>query len=205
MPDKVLTCRDCGNTFMFTAGEQEFFASRGLTNEPSRCPSCRAINKAQRNGAVGVPGGSPNAVAATSTFERPRRELFAAVCSACGKETRVPFQPTGDRPVYCSDCFSTQRASQPPGRASSGGGFSRGGASSGAPGGGFGRSGDGGSFGGFGGSPDRSESKHSGSGGRGEGRKNNYGKSSHRSKGNYEYDDEGDDMYDRPRRRRADW
>ncbi|HUE75575.1 MAG TPA: zinc-ribbon domain containing protein, partial [Chloroflexota bacterium] len=112
MPDKVLTCRDCGNTFMFTAGEQEFFASRGLTNEPSRCPNCRAINKAQRNGVAGAPG----VAAATATFERPRRELFPAVCSSCGKETRVPFQPTGDRPVYCSDCFSTQRASQPPGR-----------------------------------------------------------------------------------------
>jgi CxxC-x17-CxxC domain-containing protein len=201
MPDKVLTCRDCGSTFMFTAGEQEFFASRGLTNEPSRCPNCRAINKAQRNGVAGVSG--PVGATATATFDRPRRELFPAVCSACGKETRVPFQPTGDRPVYCSDCFSTQRASQPPGRAS--GGFSRGGVTSGATGGGYGRGGDGGSFGFGGGSADRSESKHAGSGGRGEGRKNNFGKSNHRSKGNYDYDDDGDDSYERPRRRRVDW
>jgi CxxC-x17-CxxC domain-containing protein len=200
MPDKVLTCRDCGNTFMFTAGEQEFFASRGLTNEPSRCPNCRAINKAQRNGVTVAPG----ATATTATFERPRRELFPAVCSACGKETRVPFQPTGDRPVYCSDCFSSQRASQPPGRVG-GGGFSRGGVASGPTGGGFNRGGDGGSFG-FGGASDRSESKHAGSGGRGEGRKNNFGKSSHRSKGGYDYDDDGgDDGYDRPRRRRVEW
>src|SRR5581483_2658227 len=38
--DQTLTCRDCGQAFTFTVGEQEFYASRGFTNEPSRCPDC---------------------------------------------------------------------------------------------------------------------------------------------------------------------
>ncbi|MBA3825642.1 MAG: zinc-ribbon domain containing protein [Ktedonobacterales bacterium] len=96
--DKTLRCRDCGNDFIFTAGEQEFFASRGLTNDPSRCPDCRKARKMQG----GMGGGS----------SRPRgeREFFSATCSSCGREARVPFQPRGDRPVYCSDCFQQQGA-----------------------------------------------------------------------------------------------
>ena len=46
--DKVLSCRDCGQAFTFTAGEQEFHASKGFENEPSRCPECRAARKAAR-------------------------------------------------------------------------------------------------------------------------------------------------------------
>jgi CxxC-x17-CxxC domain-containing protein len=89
----TLRCRDCGNDFLFTVGEQEFFASRGLTNNPSRCPECRAARKQQQSGGGGY-GES-----------RSRREFFSAVCSNCGREARVPFQPRGDRPVYCSECF----------------------------------------------------------------------------------------------------
>jgi len=88
----TLRCRDCGNDFLFTVGEQEFFASRGLTNNPSRCPECRAARKQQQSG-----GGYGDS--------RSRREFFSAVCSNCGREARVPFQPRGDRPVYCSECF----------------------------------------------------------------------------------------------------
>ncbi len=94
MQDKTLTCRDCGAQFTFTVGEQEFYAEKGFTNEPSRCPSCRAANKASRGG-----GGRP----------RGDREMYPAVCDRCGKETQVPFQPRGDKPVYCSECFSQQR------------------------------------------------------------------------------------------------
>jgi CxxC-x17-CxxC domain-containing protein len=90
--DKTLTCQDCGATFTFDANEQELFAQRGYTNEPKRCPDCRAA-KRQRSG-----GG----------FQR-RREMFPAVCAQCGKETQVPFQPRGDRPVYCSDCYTKVR------------------------------------------------------------------------------------------------
>jgi CxxC-x17-CxxC domain-containing protein len=100
--DKILTCRDCGQNFVFTSGEQEFFASRGFTNEPSRCPTCRAARKQNQSASGGgqyYDGG----------YERRERQMFPATCSDCGKETQVPFQPRGDRPVYCSDCFAAQR------------------------------------------------------------------------------------------------
>jgi hypothetical protein len=95
--DQVLVCRDCGAEFTFSAGEQEFFASKGLTNSPSRCPSCRA---ARRNG---------------QQYSAPRapREQHEAICAQCGKTTTVPFVPRENRPVYCSDCFQSIRASQP--------------------------------------------------------------------------------------------
>lgn len=91
--DKTLTCRDCSVDFVFTASEQDFFAQKGFTNEPGRCPACRAARK-QNNG-----GG----------FERRSsqpREMHDVTCAACGVETQVPFRPSNDRPVYCRDCFS---------------------------------------------------------------------------------------------------
>lgn len=90
--DKTLTCRDCGQEFVFTASEQEFFAEKGFTNEPTRCKDCR--NARKNNG---------------SNQSSARREMFPATCAACGKETQVPFKPREDRPVYCSECFSKQR------------------------------------------------------------------------------------------------
>jgi CxxC-x17-CxxC domain-containing protein len=95
--DKILTCSDCGNSFTFTASEQEFFASKGFTNEPGRCPDCRAIRR-QRN-SYGFGGGA----------QRQRREMHDAVCASCGKACQVPFEPRNGRPVYCSDCFSQGR------------------------------------------------------------------------------------------------
>lgn len=86
--DKTLVCKDCGNEFVFTAGEQEFYAERGFTNEPKRCKACRDAKK----GAT-----------------KPEREMFIATCAACGGEAKVPFQPREDRPVYCSACFAKQR------------------------------------------------------------------------------------------------
>ena len=111
--DKTLNCRDCGQAFIFTTGEQEFFASRGFTNEPSRCPECRAERKRSQSSAGGSYGGG---------YERREREMFPATCSQCGKETQVPFQPRGDKPVYCSDCFAERRQST---GYSSGGGYGR--------------------------------------------------------------------------------
>jgi CxxC-x17-CxxC domain-containing protein len=93
--DKQLTCVDCGAGFTFTSGEQERFAQLGFTNEPKRCASCRAAKKASRGG-----NGGPSAA---------RREMFPAVCAQCGQTTQVPFKPRGDRPVYCSDCYSRSR------------------------------------------------------------------------------------------------
>ena len=86
--DQTLRCRECGREFLFTTGEQEFYASRGLMNTPSRCPECRQARKAAQSGGGGA-----------------RREMFVATCSSCGREARVPFQPRGDKPVYCSDCY----------------------------------------------------------------------------------------------------
>jgi CxxC-x17-CxxC domain-containing protein len=78
--DTTLTCRDCSQAFTFTSGEQEFYASRGFS-EPSRCADCRAA-----------------------------REMFTATCSSCGQPAQVPFQPSGEKPVYCSACFEQRRA-----------------------------------------------------------------------------------------------
>jgi hypothetical protein len=47
--DKSIRCSDCGTTFTFSAGEQEFFQTKGFTNEPKRCLSCRRTNKARRS------------------------------------------------------------------------------------------------------------------------------------------------------------
>ena len=104
--DKTLTCRDCGQPFTFTAGEQEFFASRGLMNEPGRCPECRAARKNSGGGGYSSAGGGGYS---SGGYERQERQMFSAICSSCGKEALVPFQPRSDRPVYCSDCFATQR------------------------------------------------------------------------------------------------
>ena len=114
--DRILTCRDCGNDFTFTTGEQEFYANKGLTNTPSRCPSCRALRR----------GGQSN-----SGPRAPRGEQYDAICATCGRPTSVPFIPREDRPVYCSDCFQSQRASRPrrddfrsySGSSNSGGGY----------------------------------------------------------------------------------
>ena len=103
--DRILTCRDCNQTFSFTAGEQEFFASRGFQNDPSRCTSCRA-ERSGRNGGAGFSGGYSSG---GGGYDRGERQMFPATCSQCGKATQVPFQPRSDRPVYCSDCFEQHR------------------------------------------------------------------------------------------------
>jgi len=90
--DKSIKCSDCGCTFTFSASEQELFAQRGYSNDPKRCQSCRAIRKAQGND--------------SSSFGAPRRQMFPVVCAACGKQTEVPFEPRGGRPVYCRDCYT---------------------------------------------------------------------------------------------------
>ncbi|HZS88986.1 MAG TPA: zinc-ribbon domain containing protein [Chloroflexota bacterium] len=94
----MLRCRDCGNEFLFSAGEQEFFASKGYVNEPRRCPSCRASFRARQ----ATHGGEVPA--------RHGRELHPAICAQCGAPTQVPFLPRLDKPVYCSTCFDQVRA-----------------------------------------------------------------------------------------------
>ena len=91
--DKTLTCQDCGQPFTFSADDQSFHAMKGFTNEPKRCDSCRQARRSERN----------------DGYSQGPREMHPVVCAECGKDAMVPFQPRGDRPVYCSDCFSKQR------------------------------------------------------------------------------------------------
>ena len=103
--DKTLTCRDCGQPFTFTAGEQAFYQEKGFTNQPSRCADCRRANKSRRDGGANSYGGGSGGYGAG----RSDRTMHAAVCSECGKEAMVPFVPRNDKPVYCSDCFQSRR------------------------------------------------------------------------------------------------
>lgn len=109
--DKTLTCRDCGSAFTFTAGEQEFYAQKGFDNEPTRCSNCRQSRKQNRNS-----GGYDNYRSRDSYsnsgsygYDRQPREMHTTTCSSCGRDAQVPFVPRGDKPVYCSDCFQSQR------------------------------------------------------------------------------------------------
>jgi CxxC-x17-CxxC domain-containing protein len=112
--DKNLTCRDCGKTFTFTEGEQEQFVQKGYTNEPGRCPECRASRKAQRpEGDRGYSGGGDRggySGGGGGGYSRAPREMFSAICSECGQTAQVPFQPRTDKPVYCSSCFEQKRS-----------------------------------------------------------------------------------------------
>lgn len=91
--DKVLLCVDCGAEFVFTAGEQMFFADKGFKHEPKRCKACKA-KRSQTQGSV----------------SRSQRVETVTICSQCGKETTVPFKPTQGRPVYCRECYQQRRA-----------------------------------------------------------------------------------------------
>ena len=94
--NKTLICADCGAAFDFTSEEQEFYQSKGYTNEPKRCPSCRQARKSERGG-----GGSYGGY---SSYGSPR-QMFPVTCASCGIQTEVPFEPRGDKPVYCRDCY----------------------------------------------------------------------------------------------------
>ena len=102
--ERTLTCRDCARSFPFTVEEQEFHAQKGFMNDPVRCPECRALRRAERGESRGGSFGGG--------YSREPRAMYPAVCSSCGKDTEVPFQPRGDKPVYCSDCFSRERGSR---------------------------------------------------------------------------------------------
>jgi len=90
--DKTIVCKECGKEFVFTAGEQEFYAAKGFENEPTRCKACRDARKQRM-----------------SEGRRQSRQMYDAVCADCGAPTQVPFKPRNDRPVYCSDCYQNHR------------------------------------------------------------------------------------------------
>ena len=112
--DRTLTCADCGQEFVFTSSEQQFYADRGFS-DPRRCRNCRAQRKASMGsgdsmgGGGGGYGGGASAGGGGFRDRRPR-EMFEATCSNCGKTAMVPFRPTSGKPVYCDDCFSRRRA-----------------------------------------------------------------------------------------------
>lgn len=109
--DKQLTCRDCGQPFLFTAGEQEFYANKGLMNEPTRCQSCRATRKSSAARVEEEPSSGYVRYGAFASFGgRTPRQMHPALCADCGQATEVPFVPRGDRPVFCSNCYSKQKA-----------------------------------------------------------------------------------------------
>jgi len=89
--DKTLVCKECGKEFIFTAGEQEFYAERGFVNEPQRCKECRDARKSQ---------------------QKATKEMYTTTCANCGAEAKVPFKPREDRPVYCSECFAKMKGQQ---------------------------------------------------------------------------------------------
>jgi len=117
--DKTLVCSNCGSQFTFTASEQQFYASKGFTNEPRRCPTCRASRKSERD-----TGGYSSGRSSGGASSGPR-QMYAIVCANCGKEAQVPFEPRQGRPVYCNDCYSRDRAGSGSGSGSSsrGGGY----------------------------------------------------------------------------------
>ena len=89
--DKTLTCKECGKEFIFTGGDQEFYAENGLENVSAGCRDFREKRRRSREGGE-------------------QRQMYKVVCADCGKETEVPFEPKNDRPVYCRDCFTKRRA-----------------------------------------------------------------------------------------------
>lgn len=99
--DEMLNCVDCGREFVFSSGEQRFYEQKGFQNKPNRCQDCRSARKAMRsqNGGGDGVGGERSA--------RPR-EMFQATCSQCGQTAEVPFNPRGDKPVFCRDCFQSR-------------------------------------------------------------------------------------------------
>ena len=130
--DKTIVCVDCGAEFTFTADEQQRFAERGFTNEPKRCKTCRDQRKAQQGGnrggaprsgggggggyssggggGGGFGGRSGGGGGGGRSFGAGPRQMFPATCASCGQPTEVPFKPSGSRPVYCRECFQSQRS-----------------------------------------------------------------------------------------------
>lgn len=86
--DETLVCKECGKEFVFTAGEQAFYAEKGFQNKPKTCKACRDAKK---------------------NAGKPERQYFEATCTDCGAIAKLTFQPSADRPVYCSACFEARR------------------------------------------------------------------------------------------------
>jgi CxxC-x17-CxxC domain-containing protein len=93
--DIQLTCSDCGQDFTFTAADQAFFQERGYST-PKRCKPCRIAKKNDQGG---------------SGYRSAPAQGTPVICSGCGQPTTVPFEPRGDRPVFCRDCYQARKGS----------------------------------------------------------------------------------------------
>jgi len=100
--DKNLTCTDCGSSFVFTAGEQQFYQEKGFAHEPRRCKDCRSSKK-------GEGGGGRGRGRSASGEGGDDRQTFSATCSACGGPAKLNFQPDPSRPVFCRTCFQSRQ------------------------------------------------------------------------------------------------
>ncbi len=97
--EQEISCNACGNVFLFTEEEQEFYQARGF-QPPRKCKPCRDAAKQSRgSGGGGYGGGSGGG------YGSSQRTLYDAVCSSCGVQTQVPFKPSGHKPVFCRDCY----------------------------------------------------------------------------------------------------
>jgi CxxC-x17-CxxC domain-containing protein len=105
--DIQLTCSDCGQDFTFTAADQSFFSERGYST-PKRCKPCRMAKKNDQGG-----GGSG--------YRSAPAQGTPVICSGCGQPTTVPFEPRGDRPVFCRDCYQARKGSGSAGAGARGG------------------------------------------------------------------------------------
>ena len=86
--DETLVCVECGKEFIFSAGEQAFYAEKGYTNKPKRCTACRDAKK---------------------NAGKPEKQYFYATCDECGGEAKLTFEPTPGKKVYCSACWDKRR------------------------------------------------------------------------------------------------
>jgi CxxC-x17-CxxC domain-containing protein len=110
LQDRVITCVDCGEDFIFTVGEQEFYRDHGLTHAPTRCKRCRENRKGQRDASHGERGAGGGGDGARPRSASGPKTMYPAVCAQCGAETMVPFKPSNDRPVLCRNCFDARKA-----------------------------------------------------------------------------------------------
>jgi CxxC-x17-CxxC domain-containing protein len=94
--DQELMCSDCGQSFTFSADDQAFFNERGYST-PKRCKQCRQAKKQEQGGGGGG-------------YQRSETRSSSVICAGCGQQTTVPFEPRGDRPVYCQNCFQARKS-----------------------------------------------------------------------------------------------
>lgn len=90
--DRTIKCADCGKDFVFSKGEQEFFAQKGFTRDPIRCQDCRKAKKSKFSGPK--PSKTPES-----------HEMHTIKCKKCGQTTEVPFKPKFPDDILCSKCF----------------------------------------------------------------------------------------------------